>query len=485
MSTHTSLVRVASLLALAALGRAQFQALDPFAASMAGVGGNHSLYGAVPPGTTPSTVTVASSGAQSNRALNAYSLIAHAVHGTLWDVDVRVDVQHADGAELDIYLIAPNGRRVTLSTDNASGVLNAFTDTTFDDSSSTTVLEQVFTNGGSAVVVPEGALGSLVGIDPFGNWQLQVLDDTGAISGTLISWSIVLTTLSPAPPPIDYTVHDFQAFSTNIPDNNSAGRYGYAFVMDSGVQLSALRLGLNINHPRPSDLVITLTSPEGTEITLARKAGGSTVNFFGSAEFRDDAQFAGLDAPVSDFTAGVPTVVVPEGALARFAGESAEGAWSVHVVDTAAGMVGQLLGVWIDADVWTVGGASTGFCPVGTSTEGCQPVITNAGSVLSLANVPGSRMGVFFFGTNGPRYTPWAVGSTSYLCARGPLRRTPAMFSGGHAGMCDGVYQFDLAGIFAAEGVVSGTTVHAQCWYRDPPAPKFTNLSGVVVFAAP
>lgn len=460
------------------------QAPFPIDADLPQSGGPHFAYGAVPPGTTPSTQTLTSTPAQSNLPLNAVSTISHATHGRLWDVDVRVNVQHADGAELDLFLIAPDGRRVTLSTDNAAGVANAFTNTTFDDSSDVTVREQTFTSGGVFTVTPEGALGSLLDLDPFGDWELHASDDTGATTGVLVSWSLVLTTLTPDPAPIDYTTYDYQPFTVNIPDNNAIGRYGFALVIDAGVQLKSARLGLNLNHPRPSDLVITLTSPAGTQITLARHSGGSTANFFGNVVFRDDATFAGLDATVSDFS-GVPAQVTPEGAMSRFAGEFAEGGWSVHVQDLVPGMTGQLLGVWIETDVWDVGGSSNGFCPSGISSEGCIPLFTASGANLVTIGAPGNRTGLYFFGVNGPRFTPWAPGSTSWLCARGPLRRSSAMTSGGQFGQCDGSYTHNIAGALSAAGVPSGTTVHLQCWYRDPPAPKQTSLTNAQVITAP
>ncbi len=59
------------------------------------------------------------------------------------------------------------------------------------------------------------------------------------------------------------------------------------------------------------------------------------------------------------------------------------------------------------------------------------------------------------------------------------------MNSGGQIGPCNGVYLLDIAGTLSADGVPSGTTVHLQGWYRDPPAPKQTSLTNAQVITAP
>lgn len=469
-----------------AAAHAQFDAFD---AQMASLGGPNALYGVVPPGTTSSTILHAAVGANLNMPLPATSSIVIAGSGYLWDVDVQVNVAHVDSGELDLVLIAPNGKRITLSTDNAGGVTDAFVDTSFDDSSTDAVLEHLFAGGQTLSLVPEGALGSLLGIDPQGTWQLEVLDDTGGASGTLVAWALDLTTLTPSPTPIDWTVTDFQSFTTNIPDNNPIGRTGFALIIDAGAQIRDVRARIMVQHARPSDLVITLESPAGTMITLTNGFGGSTNDAFGDVWFQDDVSNGVFDVPVSEYDFamnGPPSALVPVGAMNRFAGELAEGAWVVHVVDHQPGVVGRLLGVQIEAGIWDVGGTASGvFCPSGVSVSGCIPPMANSGTVFSATGLPGQRIGIFFFGVNGPRFTPWAAGSTSVLCVRAPLRRLPPMISGGTSGQCDGSFVADSAGALNAAGVVSGTTVYAQCWYRDPPAPKFTNLTNAVMFTAP
>jgi hypothetical protein len=76
----------------------------------------------------------------------------------------------------------------------------------------------------------------------------------------------------------------------------------------------------------------------------------------------------------------------------------------------------------------------------------------------------------------------------SYLCVQAPLRRMSTQDSGGTAGACDGALAEDWNAYVAAhpnalgQPFAAGDTVWAQAWFRDPPAPKSTNLSDALVF---
>jgi hypothetical protein len=55
--------------------------------------------------------------------------------------------------------------------------------------------------------------------------------------------------------------------------------------------------------------------------------------------------------------------------------------------------------------------------------------------------------------------------------------------------MCDGTIGLDWYGYFGAHPTALGAPfavgqiIDAQCWYRDPPSPKTTNLSDALEFA--
>ena len=137
------------------------------------------------------------------------------------------------------------------------------------------------------------------------------------------------------------------------------------------------------------------------------------------------------------------------------------------------------------------------YCTAGTSTHGCVPSIGASANPsvtfanpcnITISNIEGLKAGIIFYGINQSGFTahPWATGSNSYLCVKSPTQRTGVHNTGGTLGMCDGALQFDwnayqtanpssLGSPFAA-----GNRIFAQGWYRDPTAPKTTNLSDAV-----
>jgi hypothetical protein len=137
------------------------------------------------------------------------------------------------------------------------------------------------------------------------------------------------------------------------------------------------------------------------------------------------------------------------------------------------------------------------YCTAGTSSSGCVPTLgvlgqpfasQSSGYVISAVNVEGQKSGVVFYSLSGPTASPWAVGSSSFLCVKAPTQRTSPLGSGGTAGACDGVLSLDFAAWVAANPsalgapFAAGDIVNAQVWYRDPPAVKTTNLTGALQF---
>jgi hypothetical protein len=142
---------------------------------------------------------------------------------------------------------------------------------------------------------------------------------------------------------------------------------------------------------------------------------------------------------------------------------------------------------------------ATSFCTSSTTSHGCVPSIGATGSpsasagsgfTISVSNVEGQKSGLIFYGMSNAGWTPttWAVGSTSYLCVKAPVQRTPTQNSGGTLNACDGFLSLDWNAYIATHAGALGTpfgggeTVWAQAWFRDPPAPKTTNLSNGLMF---
>ncbi len=145
--------------------------------------------------------------------------------------------------------------------------------------------------------------------------------------------------------------------------------------------------------------------------------------------------------------------------------------------------------------------APVAYCTAGTTTNGCNASITGIGTAsasagsgftLSVSNVEGQKLGLVFYGVTGRANAPWGMGSTSFLCVKSPTQRMGSQNAGGTVNTCTGAFNTDWnAFITANPGALGGPfmgceVVQAQAWFRDPPAPKTTNLSnGLEFYVAP
>ena len=105
------------------------------------------------------------------------------------DVNVTLNLTHTFTGDLDIFLIAPDGTSVELSTDNG-GTGEDMINTVFDDEASSPI------TGGSAPFTgsfqPEGSLSDFDGLSSLGDWTLSITDDANADGGELQSWTLQL-----------------------------------------------------------------------------------------------------------------------------------------------------------------------------------------------------------------------------------------------------------------------------------------------------
>jgi subtilisin-like proprotein convertase family protein len=117
-------------------------------------------------------------------------------------------------------------------------------------------------------------------------------------------------------------------------------------VPDAG-PVSFVRVSLRIEHPRASELSISLVSPEGAAVPIAVHRGGTGADF-GQGERGCGSQLAVFQdadaAPVS--AAEAPFVegqYRPEEPFAGLNGSEARGRWTLRIADDAAGHAGTLL----------------------------------------------------------------------------------------------------------------------------------------------
>jgi Ca2+-binding RTX toxin-like protein/subtilisin-like proprotein convertase family protein len=240
------------------------------------------------------------------------------------DVNVTLDITHTYDADLDVFLIAPNGTRIELFTDVGDGVAD-FTSTTLDDDAATSITAGTFPFTGT--FRPEGSLAVLNGINPAGTWTLEITDDVFFDTGTLNSWSLQLG-----------VTREFQTTTTNLPipdagtftsPINVSGTTGY--IQDIDVQL-------DISHVAVRDLDIFLIAPNGVRVELVTDAGNNGIGSNFSQTIFDDEATTAIVASSPPFTGRFR----PEGFLSAFDGYTANGTWQLEVTDDQIGFSGTL-----------------------------------------------------------------------------------------------------------------------------------------------
>jgi subtilisin-like proprotein convertase family protein len=139
--------------------------------------------------------------------------VAASVMGNITDLNVTLNITHPIDEELDIFLIAPNGTEIELSTDNGAFAAN-YTNTTFDDAAMTSIMAGAAPFTGT--FRPEESLAQLAGQPIAGTWTLRVLDDSPGggefpAAGDLLNWSlgfqsplmVLIDTVAPNTPFLD------------------------------------------------------------------------------------------------------------------------------------------------------------------------------------------------------------------------------------------------------------------------------------------
>ena len=116
---------------------------------------------------------------------------------TLSDVNVSVTIDHTWIADLQIYLIAPDGTEVLIYNQSCEpGIQRENINAVFDDDADTVVCD----NANPAVwgtTKPDNLLAPFNGISSYGTWKLKVVDYASGDIGTLKSWYLQLCETNP------------------------------------------------------------------------------------------------------------------------------------------------------------------------------------------------------------------------------------------------------------------------------------------------
>ena len=416
-----------------------------------------------------------------------FTTVASGLSGVLWDVDLTTAIVHGLNADIDMTLTSPAGTVVTITTDNGF-TNNVFNGTTWDDNVNDPVTDRFFTSGVAATPLsPEGRLSRLRGENPNGLWTLTLQDDLQAISGSLTSWSITLTTV----PVLQGTTTTTLASSPNVPIPEGGTFVDPIVVSGTSGPIEAVRVYVELQHTVTQDIDVTLRSPAGTIVVLTTDSGGFFDNVLDGTLF--DARAA---TPISDFPFVdlVPAALAsPEGSFDNFVGQNANGTWQLTVGDDFVGSVGQFVR-W-ELTVETCGAVPPlPYCTpnVSGTTNGCQATISASSNpsvsqffpcTISVASVEGAKTGILFYGVSGATVLPWCSGGSSFFCVKSPTQRTGTQDSGGTANQCNGAFNLNWDAFQNANPTAigqpwaSGDKLQVQGWFRDPPACKTTFLS--------
>jgi subtilisin-like proprotein convertase family protein len=220
----------------------------------------------------------------------------------VWDVRVTVNIQHTYIGDLRVMLISPDGRTVILH--NQTGGMSSNIVTTYP-----------------TLTDPYETLCKATRQSSLGRWGLKVSDHAWADTGQLQSWRLELSgTSSGCRSDWWYTT---DPMPMSIPDNNATGISSTIQVTDAGA-ITALRVGVDIEHSWIGDLQVSVTSPAGTTVMLHDRSGGMTA----------------------DIKTFYPTPTTPAESLDVLLGTERMGTWTLRVSDHASADSGELIG-WV------------------------------------------------------------------------------------------------------------------------------------------
>ena len=262
----------------------------------------------------------------------------------VWDVDLTTEIPHTFAADLDITLTSPAPTTITITTDNGAGNDDIFVGTLWDDFALLPVTDFPHVNlVTSTPLQPEGAFGAFIGEDPNGTWTLDIADDAGGDDGTLVSWSLDVTTLDAAPifvGPTNFAAAPGLAITNGAPVSAPITVAGLeTFICD-------VNLTTNITHTFASDLDITLTSPNLTVVVITTDNGSGNDDIFAGSVWDDDAPTGVTDFIHVNLVTSTP--LQPEGAFGAFIGQDPNGIWTLDITDDASGDDGTLVSWSLD-----------------------------------------------------------------------------------------------------------------------------------------
>ncbi len=284
----------------------------------------------------------------------------------IWDMAVTTPISHTFSGDIDMTLQSPDGRIVTLTTDNGAGNDNVYGNVEWYDfadldgtlpytQNAGLVTDHPYANNtGAGTLHPEESFGGFIGEGTGTTWTLTINDDANQDGGVLNGWGLSFLALNETPNTIFNSFPSAEPAAA-IPEQTVFTRT----ITVSGMPgiLQTIEINGLISHTNNSDLDITLTSPDGRVATLTTDNGGSNDNVFADTQWADRFSFSG-QIPYTN-TAGITTDrlysnnvnsagLVPEESMSMFRGVNPNGVWTLTIVDDTVGNTGTLNGWTLD-----------------------------------------------------------------------------------------------------------------------------------------
>jgi len=278
------------------------------------------------PGTVVTTITVSGMGSY------------------LWDLNLQTFLTHSDNGNVELRLRSPQGTQMDFSFQNGIGAANVFNGTIWDDDAGDTnppgpASLQVYTSGELMTPVePDGSFGAFYGEDPNGVWTLEITDILPTDSGTMNSWKLEVTTIPTTPSTDGVSLSN----PTELPIPDDSTLVTSTIDIPPGLPPTCVvKAKTNLEHEAGSDIVMTLTSPAGTQTSLTDHNGKVAANLFLGTLWYDKAP----DPAQDHFYAGVPVPELqPEETMGNFIGEDPTGTWTLGIKDVSTTHTGTLHG---------------------------------------------------------------------------------------------------------------------------------------------
>jgi subtilisin-like proprotein convertase family protein len=284
----------------------------------------------------------------------------------IWDMAVTTPISHTFSGDIDMTLQSPDGRIVTLSTDNGAGNNNVFGNVEWYDfadldgtlpytQNAGLVTDHPYAdNVGAGTLHPEESFGGFIGEGTGTTWTLTLNDDANQDGGVLNGWGLSFLALNQTPNTIFNSFPSTDPAAT-IPEQTLFTRT----ITVSGMPgvLHTIELNGLISHTNNADLDITLTAPDGRVATLTTDNGGSNDNVFVDTQWADRFSFSG-QIPYTNTPALTTdrlyannvnaSGLVPEESMSMFRGTNPNGTWTLTIVDDTVGNTGTLNGWTLD-----------------------------------------------------------------------------------------------------------------------------------------